>query len=53
MTIQQTKPVEAATDFSNGAAYVNGEFVGGADIVTELYGNGQLATTLENAFNPR
>ncbi len=27
MTMQQTKPAEAATDFSNGAAYVNGEFV--------------------------
>ena len=26
--------------------YVGGEFVGGCDIVTELYGNGELATIL-------
>jgi branched-chain amino acid aminotransferase len=31
VTIQQTKTIEAATDFSNGAAYVAGEFVPIAD----------------------
>ncbi|MFO0997827.1 MAG: aminotransferase class IV [Alphaproteobacteria bacterium] len=36
MTIQATKPVEAATDFGSGAAYVNGEFVPVADATISI-----------------
>ncbi len=31
--------------------YVNGEFIGGCDIVTELFQNGELATLLEAPSN--
>ena len=36
VTIQQPKPAEAATDFSNGAAYVNGEFIPVADATISI-----------------
>jgi monothiol glutaredoxin len=29
--------------------YINGEFVGGADIMREMYGNGELKTLLASA----
>lgn len=40
-------------DFSNWPTipqlYVGGEFVGGSDIMTEMYENGELATVLKEA----
>ena len=42
-------------DFSNWPTipqlYVNGEFVGGSDIVTEMYESGELKTKLETVAN--
>jgi len=42
-------------DFSNWPTipqlYVNGEFVGGSDIVTEMYESGELQTKLETVAN--
>ena len=42
-------------DFSNWPTipqlYVNGEFVGGSDIVTEMYENGELQAKLETVAN--
>ena len=42
-------------DFSNWPTipqlYVNGEFVGGSDIVTEMYESGELQAKLEIAAN--
>ena len=42
-------------DFSNWPTipqlYINGEFVGGSDIVTEMYESGELKTKLEAVAN--
>ena len=42
-------------DFSNWPTipqlYVNGEFVGGSDIVTEMYESGELQAKLETVAN--
>ena len=42
-------------DFSNWPTipqlYVNGEFVGGSDIVTEMYESGELQAKLESVAN--
>ena len=42
-------------DFSNWPTipqlYVNGEFVGGSDIVTEMYESGELQAKLETSAN--
>ncbi len=42
-------------DFSNWPTipqlYINGEFVGGSDIVTEMYESGELQTKLETVAN--
>ena len=42
-------------DFSNWPTipqlYINGEFIGGSDIVTEMYESGELQATLEAVAN--
>ena len=42
-------------DFSNWPTipqlYINGEFIGGSDIVTEMYENGELQAKLETVAN--
>ena len=42
-------------DFSNWPTipqlYVNGEFIGGCDIMTEMYDNGELKTLIQSVYS--
>jgi monothiol glutaredoxin len=48
---------EAIKQFSNWPTipqiYINGEFIGGCDIIRELHASGELRALLERAFAPQ